>query len=67
MILESLGAILTVERKNCRDFESSPLGFRIMEFSKTGPQQGGENEEESGNLELASSENGLSNRRQNQL
>lgn len=67
MILVSLGAILTIDMKNYRELEFSPLGFRIMEFSITGPQKGGENEEKSSNLELEFFEDGLGNGRQNQL
>lgn len=67
MVLGALGTVLTVDRKNYRDLESSSLGLNMMAFVITGPQQGLENGEESGSLELDSSENELGNGTQIQL
>lgn len=67
MVLGAPGTVLTIDRKNYRDLESSPLGLSMMACIITGPQQGGENGEESGSLELDSSENGLGNGTQIQL
>lgn len=59
MASEALGAMPTMDRKNCRDFESSVLGLSVMAFIITvqGTENGGEGK--SGNLELDSSKDGL--------
>ena len=49
MITEGFGPILTMDEKNCRDFESS-LGLNVLVFFITGPLQGRENGVGSSNL-----------------
>ena len=49
---QAQGVILTMDRKNYRDLKSSLLGLSVLACIIPGPQQGGENGEESGNLKL---------------